>query len=163
MLQALARFFGFQDTLPGWERAIVVSVASVVLVAPLAVVELYPLSSFPMFSDAPRTRVFSTARDDAGRSIPLSLIGITDIYLANPDPIINIKLQRPIEAAYRFWSADEFSPFIQEALQRKVITGPISFTQELVGMKSNGDFLSVGVIDKRTWSVTASEIHLVEE
>lgn len=162
-MQRIAVIFGFTDTLPGWERGVVVSLATILLIVPPVVVEFYPLSSFPMFSDDPLTRVFSTASDESGASIPLPSIGIIDLYLGNPNPIVNIKPQRPTDAAYRFWTTEEFAPFIQEALRTKKGAEPILFTQELVGAKPDGVFMRIGVIDKRSWSITTTEIHPVDK
>ncbi len=163
MFNWLFPLLGFSDARPGVERlTLLVSLILMVVVPPL-VVEFYPFSIFPMFSDAPLTRVRTTARDGKGVDVSLSAFGILDTYVAHPAPLLNVVPQRPNSAAYRFWTDTEFVPLVQSTLAQREIEGPITVTQELLGSQVQNGRPSVGVVSRKTWIITSSAYEVIAQ
>jgi len=77
------------------ERWVISTFVALNLVIPPLVLDLYPFSRFPMFSDRPSAIYWLDARDAAGHPVNLGRLGIPGVYLANPEPKLGV---RPVGA-----------------------------------------------------------------
>lgn len=130
------------------------------LLVPVGWVELFPFSRFPMFSAAPRSLVVTRAYDSHGTEIPLAMLGIEVVSLANDEPLLNVVPQRPLDSAYRFWEPNEFAPQIQTRIVSGGVLPPIRFAQELIGPIDLEGRATVGVVNFRAWLVWGDTVEL---
>lgn len=130
---------------PEW-AFIVLFVCAHALVAPL-VVDLYPLSTMPMFSD--RTRAITEVEVFApdGQPLRAASFGLGSSYLANPSPRYGIS--PPVSAARQgqLLSADEVSEAVLRAVRtRGVDLAFVDVVQRVVGPLDTGAHGRVGVV-----------------
>ena len=156
----LSSLLRLRDTAARFEKRIAISVCAFSLLVPIFSAELFPFSRFPMFSDNPTVLVRSKAFDPSGRELSLSEIGILNLLVANPRPVLNIVPQRPLEAAYRWWEPAEFAPFVQASIRERGLSEPVRFVQERIGEVSRGGRISVGAVDTRSWNVYRDSVQL---
>ncbi len=138
------------------EQLFVLVMAGLSLIVPPLVVDFYPWSTFPMFSDAPRSLVTTRVLDADGKPLALSAVGISDYYFANPNPRANTPLQRDRSASHRFWRPDEFVPMVSRALASGAATAPLTFEQRLIGEIRIGERRTVGPVAHRVWKIGES-------
>lgn len=146
----------------GAERAFIAAAVAAMIALPPYFIEMYPFSTFPMFTDAPRTIVRTSATLADGEPLSLHAIGISEFYVANAQPKLNASLERSIDAAYRFWRPDEFVPLVQARLQAG-LPGPVFVEQRLIGAQEIEGRQTLGIIAKRRWRISLEGVSAVDE
>jgi hypothetical protein len=79
------------DRIAPVERVVWTAVVLGQLVLAPFFVDLFPFSTMPMFSAAPRQLLGLEILDEQSRRLPLNRFGIRTVYLANPRPRVGLR------------------------------------------------------------------------
>jgi len=128
-----------------WELSFPVGLLLLLLLVPLVVVDLYPISSAPMFNEEPRLYCDYCVKDKTGQELPLEWFHLHRNDNGNPPGFGHGKIPRwSLDRLGRKPTPTEVTQAVQAGLREKGWTGPVEVSWWVIG---DLDGNKIGIID----------------
>jgi hypothetical protein len=122
-------------------------------VLPLLFTDLFPFSTMPMFSDAPRELWQLEVFDPDGRRLAASSFSVHSLYVANPRPRIGVHLPSTVNRPDGSASQAEITAMVLRRLREHPELSHVEVVQRRIGAVRNGAQETVAVTEVRHWRV----------
>ena len=144
------------------EKAFVIAFCLLQLVISPVVVDFYPFSSMPMYSDSLRRLSLFTLVDERGRVVSSRDFQLQSNYLANRHARIGRRQPPTINSSTQILPDQVLVPHITELLRTFPCIRTLSVVQKIYGGLETEGRRTVGVVEEKNWEI-ANPAYACEE